>query len=594
MPTGTAAAQDAPMKHASIGWLLTAALPLAARAAEPVTPPADLILSKGEIRTPAGWAQSMAVSKGVIVAVGDDQAITAYRGAGTRVIDLAGATVVPGFHDMHIHPTGAGLWQRRCMFPQGSTAQVVVETVRGCAAQRGKGAWITGGSWDTASFGKSPPHRRLLDAVTPDNPVVLNDISGHSTLANSRALQLAGITRATPDPQGGIIERDTSGEPTGVLRENASFMVSRLVPPSTQEETVEALHWALDQMLALGVTSFTDAGTDRAINPAYATLADRGVLKQRVRGCYMWSPVRQGPDGRPESDPTSWVAQFARERFRPDCIKLVLDGVPTTAHTGAMVEPYEETLHDHGTGREKGLLMIPADLLNRTVTDLDRRGWTVKFHAAGDGAVHAGIDAIAAARKANGFSGLHHNVGHCSFVQQSDFDRAAALGVTFEMSPYIWYPNPIIPDIEKAVGAKRMQHWTPVKGAINSGALVVAGSDWPVVPSLNPWVALETLVTRKAPGGAGPELGGAEKITLDQAFDLFTVNAAQQMGQRHLVGSIEAGKLADVLILDRNIFRIPVTQIHQTQVRTTLINGEVVYQAGSGPVRQPPPPAPAP
>ncbi len=576
--------QDPAMKATSLACLSIALLCSAVRSAAPApaptsTAPADLILSRGEIRTPTGWAQSMAVRNGVILAVGDDAAMNAYRGAGTRVIDLAGATVVPGFHDMHIHPTGAGLWQLRCMFPQGSSAAVVVETVRGCAAKRDKGTWITGGSWDTASFGSSVPHRRLLDAVTPDHPVVLNDISGHSSLANSKALQLAGITRATANPQGGIIERDASGEPTGVLRESAAFMVSRLVPPATQEETVTALHWALDQMLAQGVTSFTDAGTDRAINPAYAALADRGVLRQRVRGCYMWSPVRAGADGRPEPDPTSWVAQFARERFRPDCIKLVLDGVPTTAHTGAMVDPYEETLHDHGAGREKGLLMIPADLLNRTVTDLDRRGWTVKFHAAGDGAVHAGIDAIAAARKANGHSGLRHDVGHCSFVQQSDFDRARALGVTFEMSPYIWYPNAIIPDILKAVGAKRMEHWTPVKGAIASGALVVTGSDWPVVPSLNPWVALETLVTRRAPGGASPELGGAEKITLEQAFDLFTVNAAQQMGHRHLVGSIEAGKLADVLILDRNIFRIPVTQIHQTQVRTTLINGEVVYQA---------------
>src|SRR3569832_699979 len=157
----------------------------------------------------------MAEKSGVIIAVGDEASVTSLKDAGTQVIDLQGAAVVPGLHDMHVHPTGAGLWQQRCMFPQGSSAQVVVDTVKGCVARHSKGAWITGGSWDAASFGKTPPHRALLDKVSPDNPVYLNDISGHSGLANSKALQLAGITRSTPNPPGGIIARDAKGEPTG-------------------------------------------------------------------------------------------------------------------------------------------------------------------------------------------------------------------------------------------------------------------------------------------------------------------------------------------------------------------------------------------
>jgi predicted amidohydrolase YtcJ len=557
-----------------VGFLLAGTVVAAAPADK-----ADLILKSGEILVPDGWVQALAVKRGVILAMGSDTEIATYQGASTQVIDLAGAPVVPGLHDMHIHPTGAGEWQNRCMFPQGSSAKVVQDTVKTCVAKRGKGVWITGGSWDTASFGKMVPHRKVLDAVSPDNPVILNDISGHSSLANSRALELAGITKDTPNPTGGIIERDAKGEPTGVLREAAGFAVSRFVPPSTQEETITALKWSLDQMLTFGITSFTDAGTDPAINVAYATLADRGQLKQRVRGCIMWSPARLGPDGKPTPNPILKLNLYARERFKPDCIKLVLDGVPTSGHTAAMVEPYDESLNDKDDVRAKGLLMIPPKLLNDAVVDFDKRGWTVKFHAAGDAAVRAGIDAIEAARKANGYSGLHHDVGHNSFIQKSDLDRAAKLGVTFEMSPYIWYQNPIIPDIAKAIGPRRMEHWTPIKGAIDSGALVVPGSDWPVVPSLNPWVAIETAVTRKAPGGIGEELGGAEKVTLRQAFDLFTVNAAEQMGNRHLTGSIETGLLADLLILDRNIFKVPVTDIHNTKVRMTIINGEVVYQA---------------
>jgi predicted amidohydrolase YtcJ len=565
-------------KIARVIALLAVSLPASWAPAAAQQTEADLILSRGEILTPDGWAQSMAVKGGVILAVGDDATILGYKGPNTRVIDLAGAAVIPGLHDMHIHPTGAGLWQSRCMFPQGSSAQAVVDTIRNCVAKKGKGAWITGGSWDTASFGDTPPHRKLLDKVSPENPVILNDISGHSSLANSKALELAGITKQTPDPPGGMIERAADGEPTGVLRESASFMVSRLAPPPTAEETAAALKWALGQMLSMGITSFTDAGVDRNINLAYATLSDEGELKQRVRGCYMWAPAR-GVDGGGESHPASSLNRFARERFKPDCIKLMLDGVPTSGHTAAMVEPYEESLKEKEAGPSKGMLMIPPELLNATVADLDRRGWTVKFHAAGDAAVRAGIDAVAAARKANGYTGLMHDIGHCSFVQRGDFARAAAVGATLEMSPYIWFPNPIIPDIAKAVGSRRMEHWIPVKAAIESGALTVPGSDWPVVPSLNPWIAIETLVTRKMPGGVGEELGGAEKITLKQALDLFTVNAARQMGNRNLTGSIENGKLADVLILDQNIFKIPVTDIHKTRVKTTIINGEIVYQA---------------
>lgn len=539
-------------------------------------PAADLILKSGEIRTPTGWVQAMAVRAGVILALGDDAAVNKHKGDATRVIDLQGATVVPGLHDMHMHPTGAGLWQQRCMFPQGSSADVVIARVRGCVEARAKGDWITGGSWDAASFGNTPPHRALLDRVSPDNPVYLNDISGHSALVNSAALRLAGITRDTPNPAGGIIERDARGEATGVLRESANQLVGRHIPPVTHEQGLTALKWALDQALSFGITSLTDAGTDEGVMRAYAALADQGALKQRVRGCFMWRPGNFA-SATTSSNPIERLELYARERFKPDCIKLVLDGVPTDGHTAAMVEPYADA-KDMNDVRARGLLMVPAAVLKATVTDLDRRGLTVKFHAAGDAAVRAGLDAIEAARKANGYSGLRHDVGHNSFVQMSDIVRGRALGATFEMSPYIWSPGPIIPDIAKAIGPERMKRWIPVKDAVAAGALTVVGSDWPVVPSLNPWPAIETLVTRQVPGGGGEILGAEERVSLQQAFDLFTVNGAQQMGNRNRTGSIEPGMLADVLVLDRNPYRIPVTDIHKTAVRMTLINGEVVWQ----------------
>jgi predicted amidohydrolase YtcJ len=421
-------------------------------------------------------------------------------------------------------------------------------------------------------------HRSLLDQVAPDNPVALNDISGHSLWVNSKALQLAGVTATTADPTGGIIERDAKGEPTGVLRERAGQFVYSVIPAPTPEQNAAALRWSLANMLSYGITSFTDAGLNDAGMQAYATLADQGVLKQRVRGCILWRAMSFDSHAGSSADYIAMRNLYARDRFKPDCIKIILDGVPTDGHTAAMVEPYADAKYAD-EARAKGILMVPPKVLGEAVTDFDRRGFTVKFHAAGDAAVRAGLDAIEAARRANGFSGNLHDVGHNSFVQMSDIGRARALGATFEMSPYIWYPNPIIPDIAKAIGPERMRRWIPVKDAIDSGALVVPGSDWSVVPSVNPWIAIETLVTRQPPGGGGEPLGAAERITLQQAFDLFTINAARQMGNANKVGRIEPGMLADVLVLDRNPFKIPVTDIHNTHVRMTLINGEVVYRA---------------
>jgi predicted amidohydrolase YtcJ len=535
---------------------------------------ADLILTGGEIYTPTGWAQALAVKQGVIVAVGDAATVERHKAADTQVIELNGAAVVPGLHDMHVHPMGSGHMQRQCNFPQGSPPEKIVATVKDCVAKRGKGAWITGGQWDAASFGKQKVHRSLLDKVSPDNPVALTDISIHAVWLNSKALQLAGITKDTKDPPGGVIERDANGEPTGVLRESARGLLAGVEPPPTEEENLEALSWSLNHMLSYGITALTDAGVDIPSMQAYATLADQGKLKQRVRACIGWRPSIGEATG---PDPIELRNLYARDRFKPDCVKIGLDGVPTDGHTAAMLEPYADA--KPGDPRAKGITMVPPDVLKKAVIKFDAQGLTVKFHAAGDAAVRAGLDAVEAARKANGFSGILHDVGHNSFVHMDDIRRARGIAATFEMSPYIWYPNPIIPDIAKAIGPERMKRWTPVKDAIDAGALVVPGSDWAVVPSVNPWLGIETLVTRQKPGGGGEALG--DPITLQQAFDLYTRNAAHQMGNADKTGVIAPGMLADVLVLDRNPFKIPVTQVHQTQVKLTLINGEVVYRAGN-------------
>lgn len=538
---------------------------------------ADLILSGAEVYTPGGWAQALAVKNGVIIAVGDQASVDRHKSARTRTLDLRGATVLPGLHDMHVHPMGAGLQDKQCRFAQGTPGPQVIDAVQACVAKRAKGEWVTGGQWDAASFGDRPPHRSDLDRVSPDNPVVLTDISGHSTFANSKALEITGINAATPNPPGGIIERDSKGEPTGVLRESAAGMVRRHVPPPSLQEITDGLHASIERMLSHGITSFTDAGVSEETMQAYAALADQGKLKPRVRGCIMWRPVVFSAGDAAPANPVERRNLYTRDRFTPDCIKVVLDGVPTDGHTAAMVEPYADAT-DAGDPRAKGLLMVPQETLDKAVTEFDAKGLTVKFHAAGDAAVRAGLNAIEAARKANGFSGRLHDVGHNSFVQMDDIKRGRSIAATFEMSPYIWYPNPIIPDIAKAVGAERMRRWIPVKDAIDAGALVVPGSDWPVVPEVNPWIGIETLVTRERLGGGGEALGAAEKITMQQAIDMFTVNAARQMGNSATTGRIENGLLADLIVLDRNPFKVPVTEVHKTRVNMVIVNGEIVYE----------------
>jgi len=536
---------------------------------DPVPPaPADLIIEDAHVLTPDGWVSAMAVARGAIVALGGAEAMAPHRTDATRTLRLNGKTVLPGLHDMHVHPMGAGLARLNCAIPHGSKPAALLATVAACVKAKAPGEWISGNGWEAASFGKTPPDKAMLDKIAPDNPILLFDISGHSGWANSAALRLAGIGRDTPDPDGGIIERDAKGEPTGLLRERASAMVWTKIPPPTRQQNAAALQWALGQLLAQGITAFEDAGIGEKGALAYADLADRGVLKQRVRGCLMWT------------DPTILAKRnlYARERFTPSCVKMFLDGVPTDGHTAAMVEDYVPlpgAAHDHG--REKGLLLIPQDRLDAEVTRLDAMGMTVKFHAAGDGAVRAALDAIGAARKANGYSGMRHDPGHNSFVQPDDIARARALGATFEFSPYIWYPSPIIGDIRKAVGEERMKRWIPVKDALDAGVASVPGSDWPVTPSSNPWVAMETLVTRQVPGGGGEVLGAAERITLAQAFDMFTRQSANQLYLGQSAGTLETGKFADFIVVDRDIFAVPVFEVGKTRVLKTFVNGEEVY-----------------
>ncbi|HTT42657.1 MAG TPA: amidohydrolase [Steroidobacteraceae bacterium] len=549
--------------------------------AEPELPP-ELIVSGGQVRTPGGWAQALAVRDGVLIAVGERAPIEALRGPGTHMLSLAGATVLPGLHDVHVHPMYAGIMAGRCRIAQGATLVQLQDGVRACAHQGSASDWIVGGQWDTPALGRAPD-RSALDAVTQVRPVYLEDTSGHSAWVNTRALQIAGITRSSADPPGGIIERDAAGEPTGILRESATDLVRTHIPPPTVAMLRAALLSSLHTMLREGITSYTEAAVGFVAGPkrelaAYRELSRAGLIKPRARLCITWTP------GDAESARAIALRNLnAGPRVSPDCVKIFLDGVPTDSHTAAMLAPY---VASDGTRSDEaartGLLLVKQDELDAAVTRFDRMGLTVKFHAAGDAAVRAGLNAIAAARRANGFSAQVHNVGHCTFVDPKDLGRARELGAAFEVSPYLWGPSPINDSIAAAVGPERIARVWPVREMLAAGALVVPGSDWSVVPSVSPWIGIETLVTRERPGGSSDSFGKGEAISVAEALELFTANAARQEHAANRVGRLEAGMLADFIVIDRDPYAIAPTELHATQVRMTFINGEKVYERDPG------------
>ena len=540
---------------------------------------ARVILTNGRVHTAEGTAQALAIGeRGLILAVGSDADMERLRGKNTQVVDLKGHAVLPGFSDMHVHPVFAGLQARRCVIPQGSPLEVIQRTLKQCVAKARPGEWITGGQWDASAI-RQPLTHAMLDAVSPDNPVLLGDTSEHSAWANSRALGIAGIDRNTQNPVSGIVERAADGQPTGVLREEAVMLVRKHVPAPTDSEVRAALRASADLMLSYGITSFTEAAAGYSSSlekevSAYAALADSRVLKQRIRLCLSWTP------GSAETDKVIATRNFySRERLAVDCVKIFLDGVPTDSHTAAMLEPYAGMVEGRADeASRKGMLILSQEVIDAAVIRFDALGLAVKFHAAGDAAVRAGLNAIEAARRKNGFSGVLHDVGHCTFVAREDLPRARALGATFEVSPYLWDPSPINDDITAAVGPARIRRVWPVREMIDAGALVVPGSDWSVVPSVNPWIAVETLVTRENPGGSAASFGKAEAITLGEAIGLFTVNAARHRHLESALGAIAPGMLADLIVLSKDPYVIPARELHEVRVLTTLIGGEVVFQ----------------
>jgi predicted amidohydrolase YtcJ len=538
---------------------------------------ADLLFTGGPVLTPEGrTATAVAVTGDRITAVGRDE-VHELAGPRTDVVDLAGRLLLPGFQDAHVHPVPAGLELTQCDLTGTRTAAETVAAVRAYSAAHPEREWITGGGWSMEAFEGGTPTKELLDAAVPDRPVYLPNRDHHGAWVNSRALALAGITRDTPDPADGRIERDTSGEPSGTLQEGAMQLVGRLTPPATPADRLAALLHAQRHLHALGITAWQDAlvgeflGMDDP-SEAYLTAARDGSLTARVVGALWWDRER-GAEQIPEL--VERRAALSHGRFRAGSVKLMLDGVAETG-TAALLEPYLDQCGCATANR--GTSFIDKDQLPKYVTELDALGFQCHFHALGDRAVRDALDAVEAARAANGPSDTRPHLAHLQVVHPDDVPRFARLGATANIQPLWAAHEPQMDELTiPFLGARRAAWQYPFGALLRSGATLAAGSDWPV-SSPDPLHGIHVAVHRVAPGGEAPVFLPAERIGLAEALAAYTAGSAYV---NHLddTGQVRVGALADLVVLDRDPFEGPPEAIAEARVALTYVGGEAVYAA---------------
>jgi predicted amidohydrolase YtcJ len=542
--------------------------------AEPVTEqPADLVLINGGIYTvdaDRSWAEAAAVRDGLIVAVGDNPEIEALIGPQTRTIDLSGNMALPGFHDAHVHPTMGGYALLGCSLESEMTVEAIIGKVTACAAESRDG-WLEGHAFDLALFGQDGPDKSLLDAIDTDRPIILWGSDGHNAWANSRALEIAGITAETPDPPLGVIERDPDGSPSGTLRETAQEIVRAILPAPTLESNIAALSEGIRHLNSRGITSYIDAWVGLEDYQSYHAIDQAGELTARVVTSLTYESGFAKHYGDEFEQVLAGRKAYQSERLNHDSIKLFLDGV-LEGETAALLEPY---VGKHG---HSGELILSPEALAAAVTKFDTMGLQVHMHAIGDRAVRAGLDAIEAARKQNGALDNRHHISHLQMIHVDDIERFSGLDTEANFQALWAYPDRWIMELNLPVlGEERVQGMYPIAGVERAGGRIVGGSDWNV-SSANPLAAIEVAVRRQDPvADDGPVLNERERVSLATMIDAYTINTAWLMHQEGSVGSIEVGKKADIVVLDSNLFEIPATSISDVRVLLTLLDGEPVY-----------------
>jgi predicted amidohydrolase YtcJ len=558
----------------SLALLLCAASTLHAQGR--IVEPADIIVVHGRVYTEdpkQPWAQAVAIYRGKIVAVGDDAVIERMRGMGTKVINAGGKLVLPGFVDCHIHFIDGSFSLGRVNLEGAKDPSEIQKRLREYAAEHPGDDWILGRGWNYAMFGpEALPHKKYLDELFPNRPVFLEGYDGHTYWANSKALAMAGIVRETADPPNGAIVRDPkTGEATGALKEAAQELVAKIVPKPTRADQLLALRAGMKWANAHGVTRVHSAGGDFEVLDLFDEMRHRGDLTVRMYVAYFLNP----PELRPQD---IRAIEHARKKYHDDwidagAVKFMVDGV-IESHTAAMLEPYSDD------PSLQGKLFWEPDKYKSAVAELDKRGLQLFTHAIGDYGVRTALDAYEEAEARNHKRDRRPRIEHIETITTSDIPRFGKLGVIASMQPLHSYPDADTLDVwARNAGPDRASRAWAWKSIADAGGRLAFGSDWPVV-TLNPWEGVQTAVTRQTSEGE-PEAGFVpeQRLTVAQVIEGYTLGAAFAGRREKLEGSLEVGKLADLIILWQNIFDVEPRKIGATKVVTTIVGGRIVYQA---------------
>ena len=518
--------------------------------------------------------EAISIKDGVIEQIGSNEEIKKIIDKNTSVINLEGKMMMPSFHDAHSHPIWSGIDQYKCVVSELYEIEGMRSEIKECLNSEltKTTGWLVGTGLNIALFPAGNPNKSLLDEISTDIPIYVDASDGHSGLANSKALELAGITANTSNPEQGIIERDpNTGEPSGTLREPAAMnLVRDITPKDTDALYDKGLNFAQDLAHSFGITSSIAASVGKQHMATYKRAAVNNQLNLRVITCLSFGGLFVRNSGSFD-DVLKDRAQYSDPRINVDCVKIFIDGV-LEGQTGAVLEPYLDS-------GNYGQLYFDQDTLNHAVARFDADNIQIHTHAIGDRAVRSILDAFEFAIDVNGRTDNRHHISHLQMIDPADIPRFKELGVAANFQAAWALPDEWITDINTPeLGTKRVNKMYPIASVFRAGGLIVGGSDW-AVSTMNPLVAIETAIRREDPDDRiQGVLNKNERMTLTEMLKAYTINAAYLMHQENLTGSIEVGKAADLIILERNLYDIPIEEISEVRVLETIIEGKTVYR----------------